>query len=74
MVRVERCKAPRTPETSLNPCKYKATKSFMTELLTRIAFFLTGQKYAPPSLPGLLDPPTNTEATADGHDTGSECD
>lgn len=36
----------------------------MSELLTRIAFFLTGQKYAPPSVPGLLDPPTLTEKAA----------
>ena len=33
----------------------------MEEILTRIAFFLTGQKYAPPAVPGLLDPPTSKE-------------
>lgn len=33
----------------------------MSEILTRIAFFLTGQKNAPRSIPGLLDPPTNSE-------------
>jgi hypothetical protein len=33
----------------------------MTEFLTRIAFFLAREKYAPPSLPGLLDPPTSKE-------------
>lgn len=36
----------------------------MSELLTRIAFFLTGQKYAPPALPGLLDPPTDASVAA----------
>lgn len=35
----------------------------MSEFLTRIAFFLTGQKYAPPSLPGLLDPPSAEKTT-----------
>lgn len=33
----------------------------MEEILTRVAFFLTGQKYAPPSVPGLLDAPTRNQ-------------
>jgi len=31
----------------------------MSEIFTRIVYFLAGEKYAPPSHPGLLDPPSS---------------